>query len=177
MRGKISYTLRSNKIYIFSPFFSLQSIPSELSNGIIREHIVIAKAAGPYNFHNDGLKYSTNSSLNFTIQGLHPWTFYNVTVQAYTVDSGPKSPVKQVRTLEAGEFYSFKCVRDLVSIFFNARPFRGEVRLVLRELSAFRGKYVFHRDLTLAVDLPHFSLCPYSPALFYSLNTWNRPSS
>lgn len=120
---------------------------------------MIAKAAGPYNFHNDGLKYSTNSSLNFTIQGLHPWTFYNVTVQAYTVDSGPKSPVKQVRTLEAGEFYSFKCVRGLVSIFFNARPFRREVRLVLRELLAFRGKCVSPR-LDIGCRSPLFFTLP-----------------
>lgn len=72
---------------------------------------MIAKAAGPYSFDNDGLKYSTNSSLNFTIQRLHPWTVYNVTVQAVTVVSGPESLVKQVRTLEAGTFLALSVYR------------------------------------------------------------------
>ncbi|XP_022795071.1 Down syndrome cell adhesion molecule-like protein 1 homolog [Stylophora pistillata] len=119
-----------------SIFVTWKSIPSELSNGIIREYIVIAKAAGPYSFDNDGLKYSTNSSLNFTIQRLHPWTVYNVTVQAVTVVSGPESLVKQVRTLEAAPGRPSNVTLDSVSqysiIVYIAQPLPSERNGVIR---------------------------------------------
>ncbi|KAJ7383467.1 hypothetical protein OS493_027628 [Desmophyllum pertusum] len=77
-----------------------KSVPSESTNGNVRKYIIFVKATGPYRF-SDAKNFSTDTSLNFTIRGLFPWTKYNVSVQAFTVQAGPMSPWKQAWTLEA----------------------------------------------------------------------------
>ena len=95
--------LSKSKFYltVFYPSFQ-QSVPSELTNGIIRRHIISVKAVDPYRSP-DAKNFTTDTSLNFTIRQLFPWTKYNVSVQAFTIQAGPPSPWKQTRTLEAGK--------------------------------------------------------------------------
>jgi len=75
-------------------------VPPEFANGNVRRYVVFVKAAGPYRF-SDAKNVSAGTSLNFTLQGLFAWTKYNVSVQAITIQAGPKSPWKQVQTFEA----------------------------------------------------------------------------
>lgn len=79
-----------------------QLVPPKLANGVVKGYVMFVRATGPYSF-SDVKNISTGASLNFTIQGLFAWTKYNVSVQAVTIQPGPMSPWKQVRTLEAGE--------------------------------------------------------------------------
>ena len=64
--------------------------------------MVFVKATGPYRF-SDSQNFSAGTDLNFTVQGLFPWTKYNISVQAVTVQPGPMSPWTQVETLEDGK--------------------------------------------------------------------------
>ncbi|KAK2567085.1 Hemicentin-1 [Acropora cervicornis] len=48
----------------------------------------------------DSQNFSAGTDLNFTVQGLFPWTKYNISVQAVTILPGPMSPWSQVETLE-----------------------------------------------------------------------------
>lgn len=70
------------------------------------------KATGPHRV-SDSRNVSAGTADNLTVRGLFAWTNYNVSVQAVTVQPGPKSPYKQVRTLEAGElrFSAFPFVK------------------------------------------------------------------
>ena len=82
-------------------FFFKQSVPSEFTNGNVRKYIIFVKAVGPYRF-SEAKNFSTDTSLNFIIRQLFPWTIYNVSVQAFTVQAGPMSPWEQAQTLESG---------------------------------------------------------------------------
>lgn len=79
-----------------------QPVPPESANGNVRRYVILVKAVGPYRF-SDVKNSSTDTSLNFTVRGLFPWTKYNVSVQALTIEPGPISPWKEVQTLEAGK--------------------------------------------------------------------------
>ena len=92
-------------------FFFQQSVPSEFTNGNVKKYIVFVKAVGPYRF-SEAKNFSTDTSLNFTIRQLFPWTIYNVSVQAVTVQAGPRSPWEQARTLEAGMLKSWNASRS-----------------------------------------------------------------
>ncbi|XP_015754539.1 PREDICTED: Down syndrome cell adhesion molecule-like [Acropora digitifera] len=76
-----------------------KGIPPESSNGMVRRYMVFVKATGPYRF-SDSQNFSAGTDLNFTVQGLFPWTKYNISVQAVTIQPGPMSPWSQVETLE-----------------------------------------------------------------------------
>ena len=91
----------NGRIVNSSRFFFQQSVPSEFTNGNVKKYIIFVKAVGPYRF-SDAKNFSTDTSLNFTMRQLFPWTIYNVSVQAVTVQAGPRSPWEQARTLEAG---------------------------------------------------------------------------
>ena len=83
-----------------------------MANGNVRQYVVIMKATGPHRV-SDSRNVSAGTADNRTVRGLFAWTNYNVSVQALTVQPGPKSPYKQVRTLEAGElrFSAFPFVK------------------------------------------------------------------
>ena len=82
--------------------FIWQPVPGKTANGVVRKYMVYFQAVGPYRF-SDARNFSVYGSLNLTLRTLHPWTQYNVSVQAFTVKAGPMSPWKQVQTLESGE--------------------------------------------------------------------------
>lgn len=84
---------------------SSQAVAVGSQNGIIRRYIIISKAIGPYKFGNVTVAtVNGNATFSYTLQHLHPWTSYNVSVQAFTVGSGPKSDWESERTQEASEF-------------------------------------------------------------------------
>ena len=71
-------------------------------NGIIREYIIkITEILS----NNTFTKYSTNNSI--TINSLHPNYYYNLSVSAVTISSGPFSQPITFKTDESSRFLSF----------------------------------------------------------------------
>ncbi|XP_048587603.1 roundabout homolog 1 isoform X5 [Nematostella vectensis] len=76
-----------------------QAVPASSTNGIVRGYQILYQAVGP--FHYGSPMTMTSLTMNASLDGLHPWTDYQVSVQAFTVGAGPASPGIIVRTHES----------------------------------------------------------------------------
>ena len=113
------------------------------------------KATGPHRV-SDSRNVSAGTADNLTVSGLFAWTNYNVSVQAVTVHPGPKSPYKQVRTLEAGKlrFSAFPFVKYWTFVnllIFWTRTIRKDLEVSKRKSSS-----PLYRDSLTSLFWGHF---------------------
>ena len=103
----------------YSLSISWQAPPPDTQNGEIRFYIigVLEVDTGTQSSYN-----TSNNSNNFTLQSLHPYYLYHISVAAATVGLGPYSPVETIRMQETGlfsvmrgEFYWTMCM-DIVVV-------------------------------------------------------------
>ena len=90
-----------DRTYSIQPLNLWQAPPPDTQNGEIRYYIIaiIEVDTGTQSSYN-----TSNNSKYFTLQSLHPYYLYHISVAAATVGLGPYSSDKAIRMPEAGLF-------------------------------------------------------------------------